>query len=358
MQRLYAHATAGLVATVTAALVAVPALPADPVPPPHVVVQDVRLTAMVPPGGLITSFLHNQTIYCSIICPLLSNTATTAVATLLQSPGVLFTALQSENPLRAIGAAAASVTGPTTVAIEKAIEADAAIPAKRALNAFEVAVVGLLNIVPAVTGGPTAILNAIEQARQDTFGALNAPVVANPAPTVMPHGIVEIAVVQAINVVAAVIFPAFNDVLGGVFQVPDAVAQELAATGNPVRAAIAGVRTAIAVVTAATTVIADAVRTAVTTVATSAQAVSVKPVASVKRSVSATAPATSASPVGPTGTAAASGPVSPRVGQLHKPLLAATSVSPETDGKKGKPAAHAGSSRDAGHPTSHARGKG
>ena len=186
------------------------------------------------------------------------------------APGTFLTALQSGDLLKAIGVTAASVTGPTTAAAEAAILADGSIPAPRALNAFEVGVVGLLNVIPAAAGGLPGIATAIETARQDTFTALNLPIVPNPTPTVMPHGVVQVAVVGAINVVAAVIFPAFNDVLAGVFQIPNAVAQELAATGNPVRAVAAGVNTAAGVVTAAATVIADSVVTAVSNIRTAA----------------------------------------------------------------------------------------
>jgi hypothetical protein len=70
-------------------------------------------------------------------------------------------------------------------------------------------------------------------------------------------------VIGAINVVGAVIFPAFNDFLAGAFHVPDAVAQELAKSGNPVTAAMAGVQTAVGVVTAAGTVIANTIVTEV-----------------------------------------------------------------------------------------------
>ncbi|MEZ0053142.1 hypothetical protein ABIA30_004169 [Mycobacterium sp. MAA66] len=274
--------------SITAA-VAAPLAPITQSPP--TTVQQVRLAATtVPPGGLITSFLHNQTVYCSLICPLLVQTGVTAVSTMLQVPGTLFAALQSHNLLQAIGVAAESVTGPTDTAIEKAIAVDAAIPAQRALNAFEVGVVGLLNIIPAVTGGPSAILAAIGQARLDTFNALNAPFVPNPTPTVMPHGVVEVAVVQAINVVAAVIFPAFNDVLAGAFQVPNAVAKELAATGNPVQALLAGIRTAAGVVTAAGTVIANAIGTAINTVRNAAAASVPVTVAGVTPKVAAAAP--------------------------------------------------------------------
>ena len=255
-------ATAGMaVAAVSAVLVA--PLPTT-APPPATVVHEVRLAATsVPPGGLVTSFLHNQTVYCSIICPLLAQTGATAVSTALRAPGTFLAALSAGDVLKAIGAAAASVTGPTEAAAQRAIDADAAIPAQRALNAFEVGVVGLLNVLPAVQRGLPGVATALQKARQDTFDALNLPFVENPAPTVAPRGVFQVAVVSAINVVGAVIFPAFNDVLAGVFKVPDAMAQELAKTGNPARALAAGIKAAAGVVAAAGKTIAAAVVTAV-----------------------------------------------------------------------------------------------
>jgi hypothetical protein len=231
---------------------------------PSTVTQDVRLAATtVPPGGLVTSFLGNQVVYCSIICPLLVQTAVTPVVATLQTPGTFLTALQAGDLLKAIGAAAASVTGPTNAAAAAAILADGSIPAPRALNAFEVAVVGLLNVIPAAAGGLPGIAAAIQTARQDTFDALTLPVVPNQPSTVMPRGVLQVAVVSALNVVGAIIFPGFNHILSGAFQVPDAVAQELAATGDPVRALAAGVNAATAAVTAAGAVVADSVATAV-----------------------------------------------------------------------------------------------
>jgi hypothetical protein len=227
------------------------------------VTRDVRLTAMaVPPGGLVTSFLGNQVVYCTLICPLLIETGVTPIVTTLAAPGTFLTAFQSGDLLKAIGATAASVTGPTNAAAQQAILVDGEIPAQRALNAFEVGVIGLLNIPPAATGGLPAILAAIQTARQDTFTALNLPIMPNPTPTVMPRGALQVAVLGVINVGAAVIFPGFNDILSGVFQTPDAIAQELAATGSPIRALAAGVNTAATAVTAAGTVIADSVVTA------------------------------------------------------------------------------------------------
>jgi hypothetical protein len=265
---------AGVAATgfAVASITAVAAAPLAPVTHSQsapIVAHDVRLAAAtVPLGGLVTSFLGNQVIYCSLICPLLVQTAVTPFVTTLQAPGIFLTALQSGNLLKAIGAAAASVTGPTNAAAEQAILVDSEIPAQRALNAFEVGVVGLLNVVPAAAGGLPGIITAIQTFRQDTFTALNLPIMPNPPPTVMPKGVVQVAVVGAINVGAAVIFPAFNDFLSGAFETPNAVAQELAATGNPVLAVDAGVNAAAARVTAAVTVVADSVVTALSNIGT------------------------------------------------------------------------------------------
>ena len=267
---------AGVAATgiAVAGIVAMAATPLAPVTQsqsPPTVAQDVRLAAAtVPPGGLITSFLGNQVIYCSIICPLLVQTGVTPVVATLQAPGTFVTALQSGDLLKAIGATAASVTGPTNAAATAAIVADGTIVAPRALNAFEVGVVGLLDIVPAAAGGLPGVVTAIQTARQDTFDALNAPIVPNPTPTVMPQGVVQVAAVGALNVGGAVVFTAFNEVLSAAFETPDAVAQELAATGDPVRAVAAGVNTAAGAVTAAGTAIADSVVTAVNNVGAAA----------------------------------------------------------------------------------------
>jgi len=233
-------------------MVAAPLAPVTQSESPPAVARDVRLAATtVPPGGLLTGFLNNQVTYCSIICPLLVQTAVTPIVATLQTPGTFLTALQAGDLLKAIGVAAASVTGPTNAAAAAAILADGTIPAPRALNAFEVAVVGLLNVIPAAAGGLPGIAAALQAARQDTFDALTLPVVANQPSTVMPHGVVQVAVVSALNVVGAIIFPAFNHILSGAFQVPDAVAQELAATGDPVRALAAGINAATAAVSAA-----------------------------------------------------------------------------------------------------------
>ncbi|WP_158021374.1 hypothetical protein [Mycolicibacterium chubuense] len=230
---------------------------------PPTVTRTVQLAAAaVPPGGLVISFLGNQLTYCSIICPLLVDTAVTAAGTTLRTPVTFLTSLKSGNVWKTIGITAASVTGPTNDVAQATILADGTRVAPRALNAFEVAVVGGLDILAAAPDGLPAVAEAIATAREQTFTALHLPIVPNPAPTVMPQGVLQVAVVGVINVVGAVIFPAFNEILSAVFDTPNAVAQELAATGRPARALAAGVRTAAGHLAAAGTVIAASAVTA------------------------------------------------------------------------------------------------
>jgi hypothetical protein len=245
-----------------AAMVAVAPAPVTQAQAPPTVTAEVRLAATtVPPFGLVTSFLGNQVLYCSIICPLLVETAVTGAVTTLQTPVTFLNALQSGNLFKAIGITAASVTGPTNAAAQAAILADGTKVAPRAFNALQVGIVGLLNVLPAAADGLPGILRALQTAREDTFTALNAPVVPNPTPTAMPRGVLQVVVVEATNVVAAIIFPAFNHLLSAIFDTPDAFAQELASTGDPFRAVAAGVDNAVGHLTAAVTVVADSVVT-------------------------------------------------------------------------------------------------
>jgi len=95
------HAGVAATGIAVASITAVAAAPLAPVThsqSPPTVARDVRLAAAtVPLGGLVTSFLGNQVIYCSLICPLLVQTAVTPVVTTLQTPGTFLTALQSGN---------------------------------------------------------------------------------------------------------------------------------------------------------------------------------------------------------------------------------------------------------------------
>jgi hypothetical protein len=268
--RSHAVAATGVAAIGIAAMAATPMAPAIEAQSASAVSHDVRLAAAeVPPGGLLTSFLRNQVIYCSFICPPLVNTGVTAAVTTLQTPVAFVAGLQSGDLLKAIGITAASVTGPTNAALAAAIDADVTVAVPRASNAFEVAVVGLLNIAPAVAGGLPAVGAAIEAARQQTFEALNLPIPVT-EPTVMPRGVVQVAAISVIRVGEAIIFPAFNDVLQATVAVPNAAAQELAATGDPVRAVVAGVNSAAGSVNAAVNVVADSVDDAVRNIRTAA----------------------------------------------------------------------------------------
>ncbi|KRE29492.1 hypothetical protein ASG82_25920 [Mycobacterium sp. Soil538] len=262
-----AVATTGLSAVSIASVLTGPPVSAAPSPRP--VTREVALTAAaVPPGGLLASLLINQVHYCAIICPLVVDTAVTAGVTTVRVPATFLTALRSGDLLQAVGAAAASVTGPTNEAAQAAILADGSRVAPRAFNALEVAVVGLLDILPATASGVPGIIDALRTAREDTFTALNAPIVANPVPTAHPDGVLQVVVVESLNVVGAVIFPAFNHVLSAVFDAPDAFARELAVSGNLGLAAAAGVRTAAGHVHAAVSVVGQTVHTGLQHVAT------------------------------------------------------------------------------------------
>lgn len=255
-----AVATAGLSAVFVAAVVA--GAPVSAASPPRPVARDVTLTAAaVPPGGLLGSLLINQVRYCAIICPLVVDTAVTAGVTTVRVPAAFLTALRSGDLLQAVGAAAASVTGPTNEAAQAAILADGSRVAPRALNALEVGVVGLLDVLPATADGIPGVARALQAAREDTFTALNAPIVANPVPTARPEGVLQVVAVESLNVVGAVIFPAFNQILSAVFDAPDAFARELADSGNVGRAVVAGVRMAAGHVHAAVSVVGQTVRT-------------------------------------------------------------------------------------------------
>jgi hypothetical protein len=256
-------ATTGIAIAGIAVVAATP-LAAVTEPLPSAVSGDVRLAATeVPPGGLLTSFLGNQVIYCSFICPPLINTGVTAAVTTLQTPVTFVAAVQTGDLLKAIGITAASVTGPTNAALADAIAADTTVAVPKASNAFEVGVIGLLDIVPAAAGGLPAAVGAVAAAREETFEALNLPIPVT-GPTVVPNGLLQVATLGAIRVGEVIIFPAFNEVLQATVGVPDAAAQELAVSGDPARAVAAGARTAVGSVSAAANAVSQSVVTAAT----------------------------------------------------------------------------------------------
>ena len=70
------------------------------------------------------------------------------------------TSLPSGDVLQAVGAAAASLTGPTNQAAQAAILAGGSRDAPPALNALEVAVVGLPDVLPATADGLPGVARA------------------------------------------------------------------------------------------------------------------------------------------------------------------------------------------------------
>src|SRR5689334_16903573 len=115
-------AATGVAAIGIAAMAVTPLIPGIQAQSQQAASREVRLAATeVPPGGLLTSFLRNQVIYCSAICGPLINTGVTAAVTTLGTPVTFVAALQSGNLLKAIGITAASVTGPTNAALGAAI---------------------------------------------------------------------------------------------------------------------------------------------------------------------------------------------------------------------------------------------
>ena len=232
----------GAAVAVTTALV-LPVGPPEPPPVPAPVTAAVRLLAdPVPPGGLLTSFLGNQVIYCSIICPDVVKLAVTVPVGVVTAPVAFLGGLASGNVFRAIGAAAASVTNPLEATFDPIITNDLNLVLPRAQNALEVAVVGLLNIA---TAGPGHVAAAIQTARQNTFDALNDTIPpSQTAPN--PKGLLQVVAVEAINVASSIAFQAFEEGLLGIVQTADAAASALAHTGNPLAAFVAGEKAAFA----------------------------------------------------------------------------------------------------------------
>src|SRR6478609_479065 len=232
--------SAGVAVAVAGAVVVAPSPPA---PAPAPVVAQYRLAAdPVPIGGLVTSFLGNQLIYCSIICPDVVKLAVTVPAGAVAAPAVFVTTLASGNPFKALGAAVASVTNPLDAAFDPIITNDLNLVLPRAQNALEVGVVGLLNIA---TAGPVGLLGAIQTARQNTFDALNDTIPPSQT-SPNPHGLIQVVAVEAINVASSIAFQAFEEGLLGIVQTADAAATTLAQTGDPLKAFVAGESAAFA----------------------------------------------------------------------------------------------------------------
>jgi hypothetical protein len=257
--------------TVGVAMIGIGTLAAAPTAPPPkpqttpTVSRDVQLAAAPALGAIPLAFIRNQFQYCSLICPHAVDGAISVPLAAAQAPATFLGALASTgSPLQALGAAAASVTGPANAAVTPLINNDVFLVVPKAFHALAVAVVEATNVGAAV-GTPGQFLTAIQTGRTNILNALNQPVGTPTTPTGATN-IVQVVAVEAINVTTAVAFQAGELLLSGAVQVADASAQELAKSGNPVAALAAGAAAARQVVATASAPVVSAVNTAVTNV--------------------------------------------------------------------------------------------
>jgi len=243
--------------------------PMAPPPEPHappIVSRDVQLTAAGPLLGAIPlAFIRNQIQYCSLICPFAVQLATTVPIAAAQTPVTFVDALAStRSPLKAIGIAAASVTGPANAAITPLINNDVFLVVPKAFHALDVAIVEGFNVAGAVLT-PGEFIQAVQTGRANILNALNQPVGPPTTPTGATN-ILQVVSVAAVDVTTAVAFQAGELLLAGVVQIADASAQELAQTGHPAAALAAGVAETRQVVATASAPVVSAVNTAVTNI--------------------------------------------------------------------------------------------
>ena len=250
------------------ALAVTPLAPPPEVQSPPTAVPQVRLAAAsVPLGAIPAAFLRNQLTFCELICPSIVQLVVTVPIGAAESPVAFVEALQSGSLLKAVGAAAESVTAPADAATMGTITPDVFIVVPKAVQkALEVTVVQAINVGAAVLQ-PGGFIPAVETAREKILEALNQPA-TNP-PSTLPtgaQGLVEVAAVEGINVADAIAFKAGELLLEGVVHTANVTATELANTGNVAEALGAGAATATAVVNQAGGIVADAVNTASTNI--------------------------------------------------------------------------------------------
>jgi hypothetical protein len=257
------------------AIVGISALVMAPLPPQAhqahqahtapTVAREVRLTAAPELGAIPFAFIRNQFEYCSVVCPYAVQGAITEPIASAQAPATFLGSLASTGSLlRAIGAAAASVTGPANTAATPIINNDLGLILPKAQHALSVAVVEAINVALS----PGDFLNAVQTGRRRILGALNQPMGPPTTPT-GARNILQVVAVETINVASAVLFQAGEMLLLGVVQTADAAAQELARSGDPAAALTAGATQAARVVGAAGERVTSAVNTAVTHISNS-----------------------------------------------------------------------------------------
>jgi hypothetical protein len=265
----------GLVTAIAAAgigaLVVAPTSPPPAAPAPPSEVHDVRLAAATAPpiGAIPLAFIENQFQYCSVICPYVVQGAVTVPIATVLTPVTFLGSLQTTGSLlQSIGAAAASVTGAANAAATPIIENDVYRVVPKAFNNLEVAVVQLFNVGSAVVQ-PGEFLQTVNTAREEILAALKQPL-PPPAPTETgAETLPQVLAVEAIKVFSAVAFQAGELLLLGIVQTADAVAQELAQSGDPGAALAAGATQATETIATAGGIVMDAVDTAVTNISDS-----------------------------------------------------------------------------------------
>ena len=178
------------------------------------------------------AFIRNQFQYCSLICTFAVQGAITVPIGAAAAPAAFLGSLTSTgNIFKAIGSAAASVTGPADAAVTPLINNDVFLVVPKAFHALDVAVVEAFNVGGAVFT-PGGFVQAVQNGRTNILDALNQPVGPPSTPTGATN-ILQVVSVEAINVTTAVAFQAGELLLAGVVQIPNAVAQELAQSGDP-----------------------------------------------------------------------------------------------------------------------------
>jgi hypothetical protein len=238
------------------------------VQPPPTVAHRVQLAAAPALGAIPLAFIRNQFQYCSLICPYAVQGAITVPIAAVQVPTTFLGSLASTgSPLRAIGAAAASVTGPANAAVTPLINNDVFLVVPKAFHALDVAVVEAINVGAAVLT-PGQFLQVVQNGRTNILGALNQPVGPPTTPTGATN-ILQVVAVEMINVATAVAFQAGELLLAGVVQTVDAAAQELARSGDLAAALAAGAEQARRTVNEASDLVVTAVDTALTNIRTS-----------------------------------------------------------------------------------------
>jgi hypothetical protein len=250
------------------ALAITPLAPPPDVHAPPPVTHEVRLAAdSVPLGAIPLAFLRNQLTFCGLICPSIVQLVLTVPIGAVQSPVAFLGALQSGSLLKAIGAAAESVTAPADAATTGIITPDVfTVVPKSIETTLDVAVVQAINVAAAVLQ-PGELIPAVETAQEKILQALDEP--ATDPPSMLPtgaQGFVENAAVAGINVVDAIAFQAGELLLAGLVHTANVSATELANTGNVGEALGAGAAAAAGVIAQAGGIVTGAVNTAATNV--------------------------------------------------------------------------------------------